>query len=432
MQQTLHILIVDCERGLALATCYGHRWMLPVLCAPERLRAGPHVLEHVAKQGIPGTFVGQWLGRLSQPPTPASSTVDWLAVVRARDSATRARNRKATARLPGNRVWMPLRALRNLDSWIPYQQWAVRAATATELPSVNGPFGSTTWVDEVREWVGFDRAVPLRASSHEVVLECQTAARRRFFKGLSGDRSTEATVTQRLSSVAPESFPRTLAVEAKPGPAVWWLMDACPGFPLDVDRPNQSVTAVAQKLAAVQSQIAKLTGEAILPLQFIDLPAVADWACHLVAEGCDRVTTPRLSEWIHRACDVTTRPEVPQSLVLPDLDPSNILVDGEEIRFIDLDGAGLAPAPMAVATLGRRLGSIDLNTLYRSYEAAMKWQPDPRNSWRAFELMSFLLECHLGWTSMSIKTALGEIRDLEDFGRNSLRARVTRELTKCQ
>src|SRR5437868_12343752 len=77
MLQTLHLLIVDEERGGALLTRYGRRWLMPVVCLPERVRPGPALLQWAAARGLSARFVGQWLGRAA----PDGKAIDWLAVL---------------------------------------------------------------------------------------------------------------------------------------------------------------------------------------------------------------------------------------------------------------------------------------------------------------------------------------------------------------
>src|SRR5689334_14309184 len=77
MNQSLHVLIVDRERGTALVTRHCGRWLLPIVRSPERLRAGPLVLQWMADRGLRGRVVGQWVGRHSEN----GDSMDWLIVV---------------------------------------------------------------------------------------------------------------------------------------------------------------------------------------------------------------------------------------------------------------------------------------------------------------------------------------------------------------
>src|SRR5262249_54063046 len=157
------LLILDRLRGAALTTAYGTRWLLPMLLGASRVRTGPLALRWAVEHGVSGDVIGQWLGRV----TPDGTALDCLIVISADQRTNPA---------PGT-SWMTLRSMTALPPLLEYQQWAIRAATArTELPSVTGPFGTVTWLDEIKEWVATvlgtcDIAVsrPFRAAPHEVV-----------------------------------------------------------------------------------------------------------------------------------------------------------------------------------------------------------------------------------------------------------------------
>src|SRR5262245_36295852 len=115
MREFLHLLVVDRERGMAAAAAYDGRWFLPIVCGPSRARAAPLVLEWLARRGMGGDVLGQWLGRVA----PDGRAIDWLMAV-ASDARTNAGS--------GLR-WIPLHALRSSPSLMEYQQWALATAT---------------------------------------------------------------------------------------------------------------------------------------------------------------------------------------------------------------------------------------------------------------------------------------------------------------
>src|SRR5437660_6431353 len=104
MQQCLHLLIVDRDRREALATRCGSRWLLPMLCGPERIRAGLLVSCWIAERGLGGAVIGQWLGRVSS----TQQAMDWLVIVDAR--------RSARAVAPPHTGWTPLECLKSSPS----------------------------------------------------------------------------------------------------------------------------------------------------------------------------------------------------------------------------------------------------------------------------------------------------------------------------
>src|SRR5262245_61220616 len=141
MQQTLHLLIVDRERRSALATICGSRWLLPLVSGSERMRAGPLVLNLLTEHGFHGDVVGQWLGRLAS----TSEEMEWLMVVDAQ--------RQSRDSMLASTCWTSLRLLQSTPSVLGYQDWALKRALADDLPSVIGPFGSMTWLDDIRAWI---------------------------------------------------------------------------------------------------------------------------------------------------------------------------------------------------------------------------------------------------------------------------------------
>jgi hypothetical protein len=214
MQQLLHLLIVDRDRREALATVHGSRWLLPIACCTERTRAGPVAARWLVEHGLAAHVIGQWLGRV----TPANDAMDWLVVIDARPL------RGAAA--PPDMRWMPLEHLQTSASLLDYQLWAVEKAVRGDLPCVAGPFGSMTWFDEAREWMNViagpltDPPVCYKATPYEVVLGVAVPCGTVYFKGLTGDRVAEATLTSTLAGELPESFARTLALERRPDESV--------------------------------------------------------------------------------------------------------------------------------------------------------------------------------------------------------------------
>jgi len=130
MQQVIHLLIVDRDRRTSLATMFGSRWLLPIVCCPERTRPAPLVARWLAERGIAGTIVGQWLGRL----TATNGEMDWLVIVDAR--ATRALELEPAVQR------VPLEQLGSSTAVLDYQGWAVQRAIPRDEPTMDGPFGS--------------------------------------------------------------------------------------------------------------------------------------------------------------------------------------------------------------------------------------------------------------------------------------------------
>jgi hypothetical protein len=432
MLQSLHLLVVDADRAEALATERSAKWLLPILHMPDNVRSGPVVRRWMDARGIEGELVGQWIGRVA----PTLDAVDWLGIVRAR-----------SRRLPphsGTR-WTALVSLASSSSWLPYQEWAVRRVTSSAtVPVVDGPFGAIGWMDEVVAWareaIGVDgsnaieTAPALRATAYDAVLRLETRRGAFFFKGLYGARTAEATLTSRLSQIAPRSFARTVAMTTRANGATWWLMDACPGCPLAAaptpDRALRVATAYAEVQQNILSDRHLLRSRDLPPLPLSEMHR---WARNLLLTGealpasFDREAGARRLEVASDA----DRDDVERSWILADFDPRNVLLDDDDVRFIDLSDCSLGPAPLGIATLARRLqlaGASIGSELYEAYERS--WSPplEVGERWRAFELVSLLAESYHAWNRVLLKTERGEVHDAIEPARRALARRLAAAL----
>jgi hypothetical protein len=412
MQQLLHVLIVDVRRGEALVAERAGGWLLPILQATERTRIAALVEPWVRARGIRGRMVGQWLGRL----TTDGDAVDWLAIVSARAE-------QCEISISDLR-WLTLASFATSHSCVEYQRWAIEMALANSaLPSVHGPFGTMTWIDDVESWLGERCLTPYRLSAHEVVLECRARGKRAFFKGLSCRRAAEAILTSQLATLAPESFPKTIDIATRPDGSVWWLMDACPGVPLSTDLAVRNAALAAATYARVQRQVMdSLAFNRSFALEHVPLDRLSRWATELIgdrSDGCRRIID---------ACERVEACGAPQSWVFMDFDPRNAFVDRDRVRFIDLDNSVLSSAPLGVATFGRRVeaaGFSDLEAVYGSYFESLRI-PTTIDcvTLRAFELVSLVLECRLAWKRVLQKTQDDEVYGAVDYVRRRLARRL--------
>jgi hypothetical protein len=427
MEQSLHLLIVDRQRRNTLVTWHGSRWLLPIVRMPERVRAGPVLLRWAAERGITGHIVGQWLGRAA----PEHDAIDWLVVMDAADD-------RVTA--PANLRWTPVAELRSATSCVGYQRWAATSVLATsDLPATLGPFGTMTWMQDVNAWVddvlgsmhrGTDDAVvPYRTTAYEVVLGLRTTRGVAYFKGLSSDRASEARMSTQLAAMAADVFPRTIALSRRPDGSVWWLMEACPGSTLAAVATRASAARAAAAYARVQQQTVRAIEQGHLTdLAPLDLGPMAIWAADLF-DRTDERSHVRCAEVIERSCERVRTARVPNSWITADIDPTNILVHGDEMRFIDLDDSALGPAPIAMATFAMRMKRLAVSCssdLYRSYERAWKPPLVMHERWRDFEIVSTLADCCLAWTRVVVKTERQEIHGCLGLARDALARRLAR------
>jgi hypothetical protein len=402
MQQVLHLLIVDRNRGAALAARYGSRWLLPVITSREMVRAAPLVARWCAERGVASDVAGQWLGRVGHGVT------DWLLAIPAR------------AGCPGlgeSLEWTPVDALPSSASVLDYQTWALaRSLNGSTLPSVAGPFGNLEWPAAVRAWIvnsggsALSAWTPYRVGAHEVVLGAETPAGRLYFKGLAADRGGEAMLTQALAAMAPDSFARTIALESRADGSVWWLAAECPGL------PRRDAHLVGMALAAIQRMTATAQGSLALPV--LDLDTAGKWASDLMADSA-------IGETIRRTCAEAIRADVPQTWIPMDLDPTNVLVDDDGVvRFIDVDDSFFGPAPLAMATFAQRFGDA---AVYSAYEQS--WcQPLTGLEWRGFETVARVVQAWLGWSRLTRNIERGEVYASLDLVSALIRDRLARTI----
>jgi hypothetical protein len=411
MHQLLHVLVVDYEGHAALADTHGTKWLLPMVSCSERTRAVPAIQRWIEQQGLTGALIGQWLGRL----TIDAAAIDWLVVFRANDLASRSSKHSLS--------WIPLERLRSSASVFDYQQWAVRAVTAYGLPQVTGPFGNLAWADRVHAWLeqvvgglpDDGQSVVYRAGAYEVVTSVRTRSGPMYFKGLAPDRASEAHVTSALAAAMPDSFARTNALAPQDNGSTWWLAQGCAGVPLAQRLTLGSAELVAAACARIQREARSLAGlDANLPP--LDLRGAAAWSIELLRNEDSGSASDTCCAAIAYACDEVDVAVTPCSWVPMDLDPANVLIDcGGAVRFIDLDDSYRGPAALAMATLARRIRRLDversvsIEALYRAYERSWSWSALGDRAWRAFDIMSNVMEARLGWERVVRNTSRGEL-----------------------
>jgi hypothetical protein len=440
MQPFLHLVIVDTNCRAALVTRFGQRWMWPVLAVDERVRSGPVIADWLLARGLRGEPLGQWLGRLSA----AQNALDWLIIVRvAKDVLT----------VSSGLCPMPTEELVGATALIEYQGWASeRAGLPHGIPSVPGPFGDLRWFADVARWVAAAvgsatvssslDVVWHRLGAYEVVLEWRDANRRWFFKGLDRDRAAEANVTGAMSRLLPDSFARTVALESRPGGSVWWLMEACPGVSLAERFSSEGARSVARAYADVQQRARAVVLRADgIEMPSLELESLAGWVRSMFESAAAPETVDAVSSAVATACANVSRVDVPASWLAPDLDPTNVVLDGDNVRFIDLDDAMVGPAPLGMATFVRRCESALRSdprhgdggaSLLDAYGLA--WEPNlslTRAEWKAMALVSQALESRLAWQRVEAKTRRGEVYRCLESARAAIRRGLTKAVETC-
>jgi hypothetical protein len=378
---------------------------------------------------LAGTVVGQWLGRAAA----RLEAIDWLTVVSVRPAGPPAD--------ASSLRWTAFDDLIPSSALIDYQRWAVeRVMESGRLPGVSGPFGTMTWHDEVMEWVsrtiGHDReaiqCIPHRVTAYGTVLELRTVQDRLFFKGLSRDCAIEATITSALSEIVPAAFARTRALRTGPDGTTWWLTGALPGSTLAAHAGLDASVHVASAYARVQQRACDSFTAclgALLPC--LDVAHLARWAREVLEAAGGVEDVPKLLPSIDEACDRVEGAGIAAGWVAADLDPSNVIVNGSDVCFIDLDGAILGPAPVAIAILSGRLvkrgraGETRRLAMYRAYEDA--WTPPLRPlgvEWRPIEIVATLVECAFSWSRVLARSQRGEVGGVAGLARSAIARRI--------
>ena len=401
MKQILHALVVDVEGRRALAAMCGSKWLFPVLGCDERTRPLPMVARWLAATGIRGDVAGQWLGRVT------GEAMDWLVTITVIGEGSRA----------AGLAWQPLDLLASSASAVPYQRWALeRTLRHRPLPAVDGPFGDTRWSQAVRGWIGGVVGVPVgsltpyRCGAHEVVMGAQCGPTRVFFKGLAQDRTDEVGTTRALAAIEPESFARTIAVARRRDGCTWWLTAECAG------RPGGDLQCAAEALARIQQRVFEARPDTF-GLPRLDLDAAGRWASDLLGDSPE-------SDLVNRAFARLRGANVPVTWIPMDLDSTNVLIDEDRPRFIDVDDSFLGPAPLAMATLAMRCADRALYPTYqRSWPAALSGL-----DWWTFETVAAVIQPWLGWTRLERNIRRGEVSVDRDFASSRVRARLSKAI----
>jgi len=277
---------------------------------------------------------------------------------------------------------------------------------------------------------GTDDVVPYRTTAYDVVLGLRTARGLAYFKGVSADRAPEVRMSAQLAEMTADAFPRTIAVSKRPDGSFWWLMEACPGSPLAAGATCASAGRVAAAYADIQQQVMRaIEAGGFADLAPLDLAQMAAWAVDLLDRTDERPQRVVCAEAIKRACERVGATCVPRSWICADLDPTNVLLHGDEVRFIDADDSALGPAPIAMAAFATRIKRLGISCgsdLYRSYERAWKPQLVMRDLWRDFEIVSTLVDCYLAWNKVVVKTERQEIHGCLGLARDAIARRLAR------
>jgi len=393
MHQLLHLLIIDRCRGAALAQRVATRWLLPAVACGERRRAPVAAASWCAAHDLAVAAVGQWIGRVADD----GASVDWLMVMVVRSPVTPA---------PDGLRWFALEALDPRTAAVEYQAWATGVFKDGDA-QVAGPFGSTRWIDDVEAWVlgkiG-DNCVTsiqcLRASASQVVVRLRTEHRTVYFKGCAADDRSDANVLSAAASLLPESFPRAVALETRSNGAIWWLIDACsgkaPAMPSDA---GAAAVRVASDVGRIQ-RVLSSDGVCQTLAPRLNVRGASDEAQLLLTKAGMSWTDDRMLDAI------AATESLPVGWTPLDLDPSNVFLDGRQIRYIDLEPR-ITAMPMALSIFARRLAATGdaLQALRRAYESTS----DEGIPWPSVDLVSQLVEVITGWRRMLRNIECGEV-----------------------
>jgi hypothetical protein len=399
MTQTLHLLVVDRDRRAALGRALGTGALLPILVCDERVRGSLAVARWLSTMGIEGRVIGQWLGRAAA----LSDTIDWLVVVLS----------SPVSRDFSGLCWRPLRQLRETLSLCEYQEWAIdNCVNSAGSVGVDGPFGCIDSFDHVTAWVeattgsAVREIVTYKATSYEVVIRFTTRHGDVFFKGLSCARENEAHLTSALATICSERFAETVALDVRPAGTAWWLTRACKGVSLSTASTPENVGRVAAAYAEVRQRVAAFGLRRIS--QWCPVLDVEEAICCINDLIGAKDITQRCRVRLQSASEAVRDPSIDISWIPLDLAPGNVLLDGDVVRFIDLDESFIGPAPLGLAMLTRRL--------------------DANRSCGPCDIIALVLEAWLGWRRVRAMTARGELVGVLDIARRRLAKRLVEEL----
>jgi hypothetical protein len=397
MRQLLHLLVLDPERTAAMGQSHDRGWTLPIIACHEHARAPRIAQRWLSDRGLRGFVAGQWIGRVAAD----VRSVDWLVVLVVRDTAFP---------VPAPMSWLALGQLCSRPGLVEYQVDAVRRVTGRGL-TVDGPFGSVVWVDQVLAWIRellrTRNVVTIdcyRSSPREVVLGVSTHRGRVYFKGLAADRAREAACTILVSAGEPLKFPRTLACEHRPH-STWWLMEECSGTPLSRLMRGGDLVRAAADVASLQRTV--VVNDALrrtLPL--LDLEAIREAAEELSSRAGHSFAPGTFH------CCLEQVNSLEKGWTPLDLDPVNVFLRESSVSYIDLD-PWFAPMALAGSTLVRRCRrrlapgpQTDLDgALRRALERG--WgTPVP---WTAVDVVSGAVEIIRGWQRLERSLRCGEL-----------------------
>jgi hypothetical protein len=226
--------------------------------------------------------------------------------------------------------------------------------------SSTGPFAKIAWMDDLFSWAipelskhGIELTGEFRqidGGPHKSLVKLESSQSPVWFKAVDPSATREYGIITALGNERPGFFPRILA--CKEDWNAWIAEDA--GSPLDSDLNIQdwgaAVSALAQLQIAFMSQ-----GEGLLRI------GCQDWGVATIQnriepfvesmtrsmEQQQKVPPMRLSpqqltelgQSLHLACEQLLALGVPDSLVLSDLSPCNILIRNGRCSFVDLADA---------------------------------------------------------------------------------------------
>ncbi len=266
----------------------------------------------------------------------------------------------------------------------------------------------------------------MQTQTHDLTFT-DTEVRKRFVSWDRGEAEREWACLRLLAEHAPGVAPRPLRREIVDGAPVV-VMERLPGAPLgdapltpaqtaslgEVLRRLYDVPLTAIRAAGIEERSYGISTHAATVAQWLgdsyDLAACQDPV--LVAGAVDRALT-----WL-AAPDVRPEPEV-RVLGIADLNPANVLWDGERCRLVDFEDGGLSDPAYELADhvehLGSRLTAVyDADALVEAVGlegAARDRMTAYRPLWAAFWL-AMLLPGNAGWRRNPAGTTEAQARHL--------------------
>ena len=256
--------------------------------------------------------------------------------------------------------------------------------------ATKSPFARLGWIEEAVDWFEFStRSKVSSQSSIEqwnagggfALLRMRSSNGRCYWLKATGEPNThEFRVTHTLCEAHPEFFPKLVAIKREWN--AWLVEDA--GDPLSDPPSFVELLSAAIRLANLQVLTVNETGNLLaagawdqrLPVLKSHIGKILTYLIEAMARQTSTRAVPmsqhrlhELGEILFQACDRLEAVSVPDTLIHNDLNPGNILSDGENLVFTDWSEATVGNPFLSCERLCQlnRVHAEGVRSVYREY-----------------------------------------------------------------